>query len=49
MVDEGALLQGRPQPAADGGGFQLFRIGDAVSSRNVHAAILDAFRLCRVL
>ena len=37
------------EPAADGGGFQLFRIGDAVSSRNVHAAILDAFRLCRVL
>ena len=33
VVDEGALLQGRPQPAADGGGFQLFRIGDAVSSR----------------
>ena len=49
VVDEGALLQGRPQPAADGGGFQLFRIGDAVSSRNVHAAILDAFRLCRAL
>ena len=23
----------------------LFRIGDAVSSRNIHAAILDAYRL----
>ena len=49
VVDQGALLEGRPQPGAYGGGFQLFRIGDAVSSRNIHAAVLDAFRLCRVL
>ena len=49
VVDQGALLGGRPQPGAEGGGFRLFRIGDAVSSRNIHAAILDAFRLCRVL
>lgn len=27
------------------GTFQLFRIGDAVSSRNIHAAIYDALRL----
>ena len=32
-----------------GGGFRLFRIGDAVSSRNIYAAVLDAFRLCRTL
>jgi hypothetical protein len=25
--------------------FNLFRIGDAVSSRNIHAAIYDALRL----
>ena len=25
--------------------FYLFRIGDAVSSRNIHAAIYDALRL----
>ena len=49
VVDQAALLAGRPQPGADGGGFRLFRIGDAVSSRNIHAAVLDAFRLCRVL
>ena len=49
IVDQKALLQGRPQPRAEGEGFQLFRIGDAVSSRNIHAAVLDAFRLCRVL
>ena len=49
VVDQAALLAGRPQPGADGDGFRLFRIGDAVSSRNIHAAVLDAFRLCRVL
>jgi N-methyl-L-proline demethylase len=26
---------------------ELFRIGDAVASRNIHAAIYDAQRLCR--
>ena len=26
-------------------GFQLFRIGDAVAARNIHAAIYDAMRL----
>ena len=48
VVDQRGLLEGRPQPIVDGG-FQLFRIGDSVSSRNIHAAVLDAFRLCRVL
>jgi hypothetical protein len=27
--------------------FRLYRIGDAVASRDVHAAILDALRLCK--
>ena len=61
VVDLRALTEGRPQPGAGGsagagagvgagaGDFQLFRIGDAVASRNIHAAVLDAFRLCRVL
>ena len=31
------------------GKFQLFRIGDAVASRNVHSAILDANRLCQAI
>ncbi|MFP5346362.1 MAG: FAD-dependent oxidoreductase, partial [Actinomycetes bacterium] len=44
-VDHQALLDVRPQPAMDGE-FQLFRIGDAVTSRNIHAAIYDAVRLC---
>jgi 2,4-dienoyl-CoA reductase-like NADH-dependent reductase (Old Yellow Enzyme family)/thioredoxin reductase len=28
------------------GGFLLVRVGDAVSSRNVHAALYDAMRIC---
>jgi hypothetical protein len=46
-VDHDALIAGRPQALdvnADGA-FQLFRIGDAVSSRNIHAAVHDALRL----
>jgi len=29
------------------GAFALFRIGDAVASRNIHAAIYDAFGLLK--
>jgi NADPH-dependent 2,4-dienoyl-CoA reductase/sulfur reductase-like enzyme len=50
-VDYGALMEGRPQHLvrnADGA-FQLFRIGDAVSSRNIHAAVYDALRLVKDL
>ncbi len=47
-VDHGRLIAMRPQPLAEPG-FSLFRIGDAVASRNIHAAILDALRLCAVL
>ena len=48
-VDYDALLAGRPQARADHpeGAFQLFRVGDAVSARNTHAAIYDALRLCK--
>jgi NADPH-dependent 2,4-dienoyl-CoA reductase/sulfur reductase-like enzyme len=48
-VDYGALIAGRPQALRrnKGGKYRLFRIGDAVSSRNVHAAIYDAIRLCK--
>ena len=37
-------LEGNPQ-----GRFKLYRIGDAVSSRNIHAAIYDALRLVKDL
>lgn len=49
--DQQALLAGRPQALVrkSEGRYQLFRIGDAVSSRDVHAAMLDARRLCQDL
>ena len=31
------------------GTYQLFRVGDAVASRNIHAAIYDSLRLCMVM
>ncbi|WP_299787297.1 NADH:flavin oxidoreductase [uncultured Marivita sp.] len=46
-VDYEALVAGIPQPDVEG--FQLYRIGDAVSARNTHAAIYDAMRLMRVM
>jgi len=48
-VDYDALLAGRPQEVMKNaeGAFRLWRIGDAVASRNVHAAIYDALRLCK--
>ena len=50
-VDYEALVAGRPQTVARNtdGAFRLFRIGDAVSSRNIHAAIYDALRLAKDL
>ncbi|MBL1434809.1 MAG: NADH:flavin oxidoreductase [Rhodobacteraceae bacterium] len=48
-VDHAALIDGRPQTVTrnESCGFQLFRIGDAVSARNTHAAIYDALRLVK--
>jgi len=48
-VDQDALLAGEPQSLNSNpqGKFQLFRIGDAVSARNTHAAIYDALRLMK--
>jgi 2,4-dienoyl-CoA reductase-like NADH-dependent reductase (Old Yellow Enzyme family) len=50
-VDQAALIAGERQAVERNpeGRFQLFRIGDAVASRNVHAAIYDALRLCMVM
>jgi N-methyl-L-proline demethylase len=38
-----------PPHAKGQSGFRLFRIGDAVASRNIHAAIYDALRLASSL
>ncbi len=49
-VDYEALIEGAPQGLSGGPeGFRLFRIGDAVEARNIHAAIYDALRLVRVI
>ncbi|MET8805771.1 FAD-dependent oxidoreductase [Streptomyces sp. NPDC004546] len=51
QTDPTALVAGRPQVQVTNqdGTYQLFRIGDAVAHRNVHAAILDARRLCMAM
>ncbi|WP_428540266.1 FAD-dependent oxidoreductase [Profundibacter sp.] len=48
-VDYDALIAGQPQTVSTNpeGAFQLFRIGDAISARNTHAAIYDALRLMK--
>lgn len=48
-VDYQALITGKPQTLVrhPDGKYRLYRIGDAVSSRNIHAAIYDALRLCK--
>ena len=48
-VNQADLIAGKPQQVTNNpqGTFRLFRIGDAVSARNTHAAIYDALRLCK--
>jgi hypothetical protein len=50
-TDIEALRDGAPQALARNpeGRYQLFRVGDAVASRNIHAAIYDSLRLCKDL
>jgi len=51
VTDIDALLKVESQPYAlkEPLDFQLFRVGDAVSSRSLHAALLDAFRIAVAL
>lgn len=48
-VDPHALVANRPQAVNTNpdGVFRLFRVGDAVVTRNIHAAIFDSLRLCK--
>ena len=50
-VEQADLLAGRRffRREACGTLLLIFRIGDAVSARNTHAAIYDALRLCKDL
>jgi dimethylglycine catabolism A len=50
-ADLDCLLSGKGQPwtTREPASYELYRIGDAESSRNIHAAIFDAFRLARTM
>lgn len=48
VTDLAATLAAAPQPLA-GRGMRLYRVGDAVAGRDIHAALLDALRLCKDL
>ncbi len=48
-LDHDALIENRPQdltvnPRA---AYRLYRVGDAVASRNIHAAVYDSLRICK--
>lgn len=47
-IDIEAMIANRPQALVRNpqGRFQLFRVGDAVASRNIHAALYESLRLC---
>ena len=50
-IETERLLAGLPQLTGDrqNDGYELYKVGDAVSSRDIHCAILDSRRLCRAL
>ena len=50
-LDHRAIRANQPQALVSNpaGKFQLFRVGDAIASRNIHAAIYDSLRLCKDL
>ena len=51
QLDLQAIKENRPQAAVSNpdGNYRLIRVGDAVHSRNIHAAIYDALRLVKEL
>ncbi|WP_061148935.1 NADH:flavin oxidoreductase [Caballeronia arvi] len=48
-VDYHALVAGKPQTIESNpdGKYKLFRVGDAIAGRNIHAAMFDSLRLCK--
>ena len=48
-LDLDRLIANQPQQESpiETGSFLLYRVGDAVASRNIHAAIYDSLRLCK--
>jgi hypothetical protein len=51
IMDIAAFISGKQQPGNHDSKdrFELYALGDAVTSRNIHTAIYDAFRLCSVI
>ncbi|OYW33705.1 MAG: N-methylproline demethylase [Rhizobiales bacterium 12-66-7] len=47
QIDLDAIVAGTPQPFDLAKGFALYRVGDALAGRNIHAAIYDSLRLCK--
>ncbi len=45
ITDVDAMAAWAPQPRPDNPGYTLHRLGDAVTSRSIHAAVLEACRL----
>ncbi|MFT0859142.1 FAD-dependent oxidoreductase [Ancylobacter sp. G4_0304] len=48
-TDLDALVAGLPQRWSGQKGFALYRVGDAWTGRNIHAALYDSLRLCKDL
>ena len=50
-IDLYGMAAGAPQPILSNpdGAFELYRVGDALTSRNIHAAIYDSLRICKGL
>ena len=51
VTDVDALAANMPQNlnTNPSGSFRLYRVGDAISSRDIHTAIYDSLRLCKDL
>jgi len=51
VTDVDALAANMPQNLSTNpsGSFRLYRVGDAISSRDIHTAIYDSLRLCKDL
>jgi 2,4-dienoyl-CoA reductase-like NADH-dependent reductase (Old Yellow Enzyme family) len=51
QIDLDGMAAGSPTPIVTNpaGAFELYRVGDAVASRNIHAAIYDSLRICKGL
>ena len=50
-IDYDALIKGnlKENVVNKNGKYFLYRVGDAVSSRNIHASIYDSLRICKNL